>query len=73
MCDLAALGRALHALQDSYSHEGYGPRRGHIRNPHRPDMPSSDLPKYGRMIGDTINKLKDFANKCREKLPCCEN
>ena len=43
-CAAVPLGRFLHALEDSFSHEGYGAVLGHGWTP-TPDWPDNDVPK----------------------------
>ena len=62
-CDLTDLGEALHVLQDSFSHAGYGPEWGHVANPGA-DSPTSNWGKYFDMSIATRNLLKDFSKKC---------
>lgn len=69
-CSLIQLGRALHVLQDSYSHAGYGPKLGHWTS--GPDDINTDKPKTGRMIQHTINVLTEFYKRCqRVAKKCC--
>jgi RHS repeat-associated protein len=51
------LGVYLHAEQDSYSHQGYGPLVGHIWS-HNPDKTYSDPSKADAMANDTYEALK---------------
>lgn len=68
-CDLSNLGRALHVIQDSYSHEGYPAWRGHAPLT-SPDDPNSDLVRYNNMLNATRNLLNEFKNKCGPG--CCQ-
>ena len=58
-----ALGRYLHALQDSYSHEGFGPRVGHARAGKAPDKTYNDPEKANRMARDTYNFLREYLQR----------
>jgi RHS repeat-associated protein len=57
------LGTYLHAEQDSYSHEGYGPRLGHLSAGHAPDKTYNDPAKADRMAKDTYTKLSAAADR----------
>jgi hypothetical protein len=81
-CDLSALGRAMHVLQDSFSHEGYGPVFGHARASFfaeldlekDPDDPMTDIDKTIDMLRKSYTFLKQFHKKCRkEAQKCCES
>ena len=54
------LGQYLHALQDSYSHEGFGPRFGHAIAGHAPDKTYNDPEKANRMARDTYNRVRQY-------------
>ncbi len=56
--NLDHLGQYLHALQDSYSHEGFGPKYGHWT--HRPDKTYRDPEKANRMARDTYYHLRQY-------------
>ncbi|HZY30750.1 MAG TPA: RHS repeat-associated core domain-containing protein, partial [Candidatus Methylomirabilis sp.] len=58
--NLDHLGQYLHALQDSYSHEGYPPWRGHLFRGHRPDKTYNDPEKASRMARDTYNRIRQY-------------
>jgi RHS repeat-associated protein len=79
-CDLGLLGKALHVLQDSFSHEGYNPGSGHLVKSfgnklginEDPDDPKSNPDKTNRMVNSTHKVLEHFANKCpKERDKCC--
>jgi hypothetical protein len=61
------MGIALHAYQDSWSHEGYGPETGHMfarHNGHDPDIPAlnkESLDKAMEMAEATYGKLAKLA------------
>jgi len=54
---VTALGEYMHAVQDSYSHEGYGARYGHARAGKTPDKTTSDSVKADRMAEATYGQL----------------
>jgi hypothetical protein len=58
--NLNDLGTFLHAQQDSYSHDGYGPKTGHWT--HAPDKTYNDIPKADRMAQDTFTRLVEARN-----------
>jgi uncharacterized protein RhaS with RHS repeats len=61
--DLLLLGIGLHPYQDSWSHEKYGPARGHLFAPggvHNPDDPSRDVAKAMKMAKATYDLLEEF-------------
>lgn len=66
-----AFGQFLHAEQDSFSHEGYGPTWGHAsagHGGHAPDWTYTDPEKADRMAVDTYSYL--LAGKfSRDALP----
>jgi hypothetical protein len=55
------LGIGIHTLQDSYSHEGFGPRLGHWRI--APDLPITDEPKALEMAEATWFALDRWSKK----------
>ena len=55
-----ALGMYLHALQDSYSHAGYNPDYGHLRDLSEPDKTYNDPEKANRMARDTYNAIREW-------------
>lgn len=55
--DASAMGMYLHAFQDSFSHEGYGPRFGHISDWQAPDKTYNDVAKADRMAKATYNTI----------------
>jgi RHS repeat-associated protein len=57
------LGTYLHAEQDSFAHEGYGPRMGHLSAGHAPDKTYNDPAKADRMAKDTYGKLTAAADR----------
>lgn len=60
------LGAFLHAQQDSFSHDGYGARFGHLSAGHAPDKTFKDVAKADRMAEDSFNFLqKAFAHSRR--------
>ena len=72
-CNLFDLGRALHVVQDSYSHEGYEPTFGHIIDGHSPDDPKRDLDKTASMLRMTGFILRRFLDKCKNQAQkCCQ-
>jgi RHS repeat-associated protein len=58
--NLDQLGQYLHALQDSYSHEGFRPGVGHFFAGHRPDKTYNDPEKANRMARDTYNHVRQY-------------
>jgi RHS repeat-associated protein len=54
---ITALGEYTHALQDSYSHQGYGAKYGHARAGKAPDKTTSDPAKADRMAAATYGQL----------------
>ncbi|MBV9497193.1 MAG: RHS repeat-associated core domain-containing protein [Acidobacteria bacterium] len=60
---LAALGQFFHAQQDSYSHAGYEPARGHLFAGHGPDKTYKDTAKALKMAFDTYSRLNQAADK----------
>ena len=58
--NLDQLGQYLHALQDSYSHEGFRPGVGHFFAGHKPDKTYSDPEKANRMARDTYNHVRQY-------------
>jgi hypothetical protein len=57
--DPVLLGIGLHAMQDHYSHAGYGPRLGHIPF-HEPDYAYKDVPKALDMAKTTYGMLSKW-------------
>ena len=57
----ADLGTYFHAQQDSFSHEGYGPRIGHLLAGHSPDRTFNDPGRADRMARDTYDRLRTAA------------
>jgi RHS repeat-associated protein len=55
----SSMGEYLHALQDSFSHDGYGPRLGHARAGHAPDKTFNDVEKADRMARATYDAIRD--------------
>ena len=53
----ARMGTYLHALQDSFSHAGYGARFGHLSDGHAPDKTYNDVAKADRMARATYNTI----------------
>ena len=59
--DHAALGQFLHALQDTYSHDGWYPSvPGHFFGGTEPDNVCNDLGKALEMARDTYNQLRSY-------------
>jgi len=58
---LGRLGVFMHAQQDSYSHEGYGPVLGHGMAGHAPDKTYNNPEKADRMALDSFNRLTTAA------------
>ena len=71
-CKYDDLGKALHALQDSFSHAGFGPVMGHLLYGEAPDIIQNDPGKTQRMLNSTENVLKAFMDKCSKcgELSC---
>jgi RHS repeat-associated protein len=78
-CDPCAFGRYLHALQDSYEHQGYTARWGHAwmtvddmivdyDDRLAPDYMANDPSSAYLMAHQTYKELDSFADKCCEKL-----
>jgi RHS repeat-associated protein len=57
------LGTFLHAEQDSFSHQGFGPDSGHLSAGHAPDKTYNDPGKADKMAKDTYTKLSAAADK----------
>jgi RHS repeat-associated protein len=53
----------MHAEQDSFSHEGFGPKYGHLSARWTPDKTYSDPGKADNMAKDTFKKLSAAAGK----------
>jgi len=51
------LGAYLHALQDSYSHAGFGPTLGHLHRGHAPDLTYKDPEKANIMARSTYDAI----------------
>lgn len=64
-CSLGGLGVYLHALQDSYSHKGYGVTWGHLSDLHKPDKTAGNYDNSAAMAGATWQALQDWAKQCR--------
>ena len=58
--NLDHLGQYLHALQDSYSHEGFGPWLGHSYLLSLPDKTYRNPEKANRMARDTYSRLRQY-------------
>ena len=67
-CKPQDLGRALHVVQDAYSHQGYPAWRGHLPKK-SVDDPKTDPAKTQRMSAATTSTLQQFKNKCTSI--CC--
>ncbi len=66
------LGIYLHALQDSYSHAGFGARFGHLSAGHAPDKTYNDVNKADRMakrVFDILVSAKQTINDAKGKNP----
>ncbi|MBI1746624.1 MAG: hypothetical protein HYR55_08555 [Acidobacteria bacterium] len=61
--DLMLTGIGMHAYQDSWSHEGYGPKTGHATAGHTPDYPYADVGKAMQMAQNTYNQVSEFMKK----------
>jgi uncharacterized protein RhaS with RHS repeats len=57
------MGIGLHAYQDSWSHEGYGPEKGHGIGKDNPDYPYNDPKKAMKMAEETYKKLVEYRQK----------
>ncbi len=68
-CNLSDLGKALHVLQDSFSHTGYPAWRGHFPIT-SVDDPKSDQGKYNNMIRASKDQMNKFSKKCG--FGCCK-
>jgi hypothetical protein len=69
-CSNEALGEALHAVQDFWSHvmQGYRYRwscLGHAGASPDPDKISSAPELHGYMLKEISDKLKEFNEKCK--------
>ncbi|MCA1631413.1 MAG: hypothetical protein LC785_14305, partial [Acidobacteria bacterium] len=64
---MAGVGRFLHDLQDTFSHDGYTDSAcGHgCLKQHYPDKTANDVYKAMRMAGATWRALNDFARKVK--------
>jgi RHS repeat-associated protein len=68
--DLIALGQYFHALQDSYSHEGFGWFWGHLFRGHKPDKTYNDPEKANEMARDTYYRVRQWLQQfCAEEIP----
>jgi RHS repeat-associated protein len=54
---LGDLGTYMHALQDSFSHAGFGPRLGHLFAGHAPDKTFKDVLKANIMARESYDAL----------------
>ena len=77
-CKASDIGKALHALQDSYSHQpgmtdktepASGNKGWHIKKGHWPDKTYNRPELADRMARDTYEKLKELAAACKCKTP----
>ena len=58
VCSAEDYGKALHRLQDSYSHAGYSwETGGHVRDGVRPDLYDPASPRDSAMRSETLRKL----------------
>ena len=62
-CNVTALGEYLHALEDHYSHEGFGPVLGHFFNP-SVDYPENDVDKALRMAQEKFRVASNLRTSC---------
>jgi hypothetical protein len=67
--NLELFGQFLHALQDSYSHAGYGPGLGHFWKGHAPDKTYNDPEKANTMAEDTYKHMLLFLNSLGKNVP----
>jgi hypothetical protein len=58
--NLDMLGQYFHALQDSYSHAGFGPLVGHARAGGAPDKTYNNPEKANHMARDSYNHLRQY-------------
>jgi RHS repeat-associated protein len=54
---VTAVGEFMHALQDAYSHQGFGARYGHASAGKAPDKTTTDAVKADRMAKATYDRL----------------
>lgn len=60
------LGVFFHAQQDSFSHEGFGPRFGHLSAGHAPDWTFTNPERSDRMALDTFMRLSTAKSRLGE-------
>ena len=60
---LQDLGAFFHAQQDSFSHEGYGARFGHLKDGHWPDKTFNQPGRADVMALDTFNRMKSALSR----------
>jgi RHS repeat-associated protein len=60
---LQDLGAFFHAQQDSFSHEGYGARFGHLKDGHWPDKTFNRPGRADVMALDTLNRMKSALSR----------
>ena len=58
--DAQAFGRMLHIFQDTYAHEGYGPKLGHARSGTSPDKYSARSARETAMRARTLDLFKEW-------------
>lgn len=63
-CDVKPIGQWLHALEDSFSHEGYGPTLGHAFDGHTPDLAYLNPDKAMRMAQRKFSELQNVKQRC---------
>ncbi len=68
-CDPMLTGIGMHAYQDSWSHQGYGPYWGHFFSGHAPDWPWKDKKAAMDMAKATYDKLAEYMWKNYQKKP----
>jgi len=61
--DLELMGQFFHAFQDSYSHAGYEPKRGHIIDGTAPDKTYNDPEKANEMAKATYEYMIIFVKR----------
>jgi hypothetical protein len=60
---LKSLGVFFHAQQDSFSHAGFGPTKGHLSAGHAPDKTYTDPAKAFTMAANTYRLMNAAADK----------
>jgi hypothetical protein len=62
-CDVGVAGSYFHALEDAFSHEGFGPVLGHVSDP-TVDWADWDVPKALEMAKVKFSEIGSFRNSC---------